>query len=134
MVTLIKSLFIKYNNFIKFSIVGFSNLFISLIIYYMLIFLLIDYQIANIIGFAIASFNGYIWNKLWVFKNKKHNTLNIMKFYITYFLSWFLGAILLYIWVQKLSISDKIAPIINLCITTPLNYLSNKLWVFKNHK
>ena len=69
MIKLIVKLLIKYNKFIKFSIVGFSNLFISLAVYYILIFLSINYQIANTVGFLVATFNSYFWNKLWVFKN-----------------------------------------------------------------
>ena len=132
MIKLIVKLLIKYNKFIKFSIVGFSNLFISLAVYYILIFLSINYQIANTVGFLVATFNSYFWNKLWVFKNNKNKISDIIKFYIVCLLSWLLSTILLYIWIQKLGISDKIAPIVNLCITTPLNYLMNKLWVFKN--
>ena len=132
MIKLIAKFLIKYNKFIKFSIVGFSNLFISLAVYYVLIFLSINYQIANTVGFLVATFNSYFWNKLWVFKNNKNKISDIIKFYIVCLSSWLLSTVLLYIWIQKLGISDKIAPIVNLCITTPLNYLMNKLWVFKN--
>ena len=132
MIKLIVKLLIKYNKFIKFSIVGFSNLFISLAVYYILIFLSINYQIANTVGFLVATFNSYFWNKLCVFKNNKNKISDIIKFYIVCLSSWLLSTVLLYIWIQKLGISDKIAPIVNLCITTPLNYLMNKLWVFKN--
>lgn len=132
MIKLIVKLLIKYNKFIKFSIVGFSNLFISLAVYYVLIFLSINYQIANTVGFLVATFNSYFWNKLWVFKNNKNKISDIIKFYIVCLSSWLLSTVLLYIWIQKLGISDKIAPIVNLCITTPLNYLMNKLWVFRN--
>ena len=132
MIKLIAKFLIKYNKFIKFSIVGFSNLFISLAVYYVLIFLSINYQIANTVGFLVATFNSYFWNKLWVFKNNKNKISDIIKFYIVCLLSWLLSTILLYIWIQKLGISDKIAPIVNLFIKTPLNYLMNKLWVFRN--
>lgn len=130
MINLIKKLFYKYERFIKFAIVGFGNLFVSLVTYYLLVFFSINYQIANIGGFVTGSLNGYIWNKLWVFKENKQNTTSIVKFYLTYLATWILSAILLYVWVELMSISDKIAPIINVCVTTPINYLFNKYWVF----
>ena len=130
MINLIKKLFYKYERFIKFAIVGFGNLFVSLITYYLLVFFSINYQIANIGGFITGSLNGYIWNKLWVFKENKQNMTSIVKFYLTYLATWILSAILLYVWVELMSISDKIAPIINVCVTTPINYLFNKYWVF----
>ena len=122
MINLIKKLFYKYEKFIKFAIVGFGNLFISLVTYYLLVFFSINYQIANIGGFITGSLNGYIWNRVWV------------KFYLSYLSTWLLSAILLYIWIEVFNISDKIAPIINVVITTPINYLLNKYWVFKKIK
>lgn len=130
MINLIKKLFYKYERFIKFAIVGFGNLFISLVTYYLLVFFSINYQIANIGGFITGSLNGYIWNRVWVFKNSKKNLSSIVKFYLSYLSTWLLSAILLYIWIEVFNISDKIAPIINVVITTPINYLLNKYWVF----
>ena len=130
MINLIKKLFFKYEKFIKFAIVGFGNLFISLVTYYLLVFFSINYQIANIGGFITGSLNGYIWNKLWVFKENKQNIISIIKFYSTYLATWLLSAVLLYIWIEVIGISDKIAPVINIFITTPINYLLNKYWVF----
>lgn len=134
MINLIKKLFYKYEKFIKFAIVGFGNLFISLVTYYLLVFFSINYQIANIGGFITGSLNGYIWNRVWVFKNSKKNLSSIVKFYFSYLSTWLLSAILLYIWIEIFNISDKIAPIINVVITTPINYLLNKYWVFKKIK
>ncbi|NWO26324.1 GtrA family protein [Leptotrichia sp. oral taxon 417] len=134
MINLIKKLFYKYEKFIKFAIVGFGNLFISLVTYYLLVFFSINYQIANIGGFITGSLNGYIWNRVWVFKNSKKNLSSIVKFYLSYLSTWLLSAILLYIWIEVFNISDKIAPIINVVITTPINYLLNKYWVFKKIK
>ena len=131
MTNLIKKLFYKYEKFIKFAIVGIGNLFISLITYYILVFFSINYQIANIGGFITGSLNGYIWNRIWVFKNSKKNLSSIVKFYFSYLSTWLLSAILLYIWIEIFNISDKIAPIINVVITTPINYFMNKYWVFK---
>lgn len=130
MIKLIKKLFYKYERFIKFAIVGFGNLFVSLVTYYLLVFFSINYQIANIGGFVTGSLNGYIWNKLWVFKENKQNMTSLIKFYLTYLATWILSAMLLYIWIELMSISDKIAPVINVFITTPINYLLNKYWVF----
>lgn len=131
MLNLIKRIIEKYDDFIKFAIVGFGNLFVSLITYYILVYFSINYQIANIGGFITGSLNGYIWNKIWVFKSSKKNRSSIIKFYLTYLSTWFLSALLLYIWIEVFKISDIIAPVINVFITTPINYLLNKYWVFK---
>ena len=123
---------IKYNKFLRFLIVGVSNLLVFFIFYYILEFVWDNYQLSNIVAFIISSLNGYFWNKNWVFNNKKGSTFVIIKFYIVYMITWLLSALLLYFWIEILKISKNIAPIINLFITTPINYLLNKLWVFKN--
>jgi gtrA family protein len=132
MLNLIKRIIRKYDNFIKFAIVGFGNLSVSLITYYIFVYFSVNYQIANIGGFITGSLNGYIWNKIWVFRSSKKNGSSIIKFYLTYLSTWFLSAILLYIWIEVFKISDIVAPVINVFITTPINYLLNKYWVFKN--
>ena len=133
MIKFVKKNIVKYEKFIKFSMVGFGNLFVSLVTYYILVSFSINYQIANIGGFITGSINGYIWNKLWVFKEKKQNINSIIKFYATYLSTWLLSALLLYIWVEKMGISDKIAPVRNVFITTPINYFLNKYWVFNRN-
>ena len=132
MLNLIKRIIRKYDNFIKFAIVGFGNLSVSLITYYIFVYFSVNYQIANIGGFITGSLNGYIWNKIWVFRSSKKNGSSIIKFYLTYLSTWFLSAILLYIWIEVFKISDIVAPVINVFITTPINYLLNTYWVFKN--
>ena len=64
MLNLIKRIIRKYDNFIKFAIVGFGNLSVSLITYYIFVYFSVNYQIANIGGFITGSLNGYIWNKI----------------------------------------------------------------------
>ena len=132
MIRLIKNNIKKYHNFLKFAIVGFGNLFVSLLTYYLLVYFSVNYQIANIAGFIIGSINGYIWNKIWVFKSYNRSLVSIIKFYLTYLSTWLLSAILLYIWIEMMKISAIIAPIINVFITPPINYFMNKYWVFKD--
>jgi len=41
---------------------------------------------------------------------------------------------LLIFWVKVLHISEFIAPILNLLISVPLNFVINKYWAFKSSK
>ena len=127
MIKLIKS----NSQFIKFIIIGFSNLAISLLTYYILVLLNINYQISNIFAFILGSINGYFWNKKWVFKKNGDIKATLIKFYISYIFTWLISAVLLYLWIDIFKISAFIAPILNLFITTPINYILNKIWVFK---
>lgn len=118
--------------FIKFGLVGVSNAIVLLMVYYALLYIQLHYIIAYIIGFAISVLNAFLWNNRYVFKNSSSTFWHkLAKVYISYITSFFLSTILLYLWVDMIGISDKIAPIINICITTPINFMMNRLWAFK---
>lgn len=122
--------------FIKFGIVGVSNTVISLIVYYICIFVGMHYTIANVLAFVISVLNAYYWNKKYVFKkndNSQNKTVvqSIIKVFTSYGATFLLGTGLLILWVDFLNISEWIAPLINLCITIPLNFILNKFWAFK---
>ena len=54
----------KVAQFVRFGLVGLSNTLISLLIYYLLIGLQVNYLLATIAGYVISSLSGYILNKL----------------------------------------------------------------------
>lgn len=128
-----EKLFKTIIQFIKFGIVGVSNTLISLGIYYALVFVNVHYIIANTIGFIVSVMNAYYWNSKYVFKTD--GVRNIVKSFIkvlmSYSLTFLLGTFLLYLWIDIFKISYIIAPIINLIITVPLNFIINKFWAMK---
>lgn len=126
--------FMKYRQFIQFLVVGVSNTAISLIVYYLLLFLDINYQIANIAAFAISSMNGYLWSSGWVFKGKRDG-FSLVKFYSSYGLTFVLSIGIVTLVVEVFHGSAWIAPLVSLMFTTPINFLLNKYWTFrKNNK
>ncbi len=118
--------------FIKFCIVGAVNTLVSLCVYYILIYVGLGYQVSNLIGFIVGVSNSYYFNSKWVFKSKDSKSA-ITKFFIVNILTWILSALLLLLWINTFAISDKIAPLINLFITVPLNYILIKQWAFKKN-
>lgn len=119
--------------FIKFGIVGISNTIISLTIYYLFIWISDSlYIVGNTAGFIVSVINAYFWNKKFVFqKQYKGNAKPLLRTFISYGSTFLVSTVLLFFWVGYLGISETIAPIINLLITIPLNFLLNKFWTFK---
>ena len=119
--------------FIKFGIVGVSNTLISLAIYYIFIFISKDlYNVGYTVGFVVSVLNAYFWNNKFVFKKSgKGNTKPLIKTFMPYGSTFLLGMVLLNVMVKHLEISEFIAPIINLLITIPINFLLNRFWAFK---
>ncbi len=118
--------------FLRFGIVGVFNTLISLITYYVLIYFGVNYIVANIGGFLMGTTNAYFWNSKVVFKKKHMRSIELfIKTLLAYGSSFLLSTIFLYLMVDLLSISKLIAPMINLVITIPLNFILNKFWTFK---
>lgn len=122
----------SFFQFVKFCLVGVSNTAISLGIYY--IFLMINpdlYIIGNAVGFVVSVLNSYFWNSRFVFDKKDEKGKTIVKTFAAYGTNLLLGTILLYLFVDILHVSEYLAPLLNLVITVPLNYVLNKKWVMK---
>jgi putative flippase GtrA len=123
----------KFSRFIKFGTVGLINTGVTLATYYLLIALGVNHIIANVIGYIVGSINGYILSKVWVFKDKKASVKeSVWKYYIIYGSSLLLSTALMYLWVDVLGISDKIAPLLCLVFTVPYNFIFQKLWAFRD--
>lgn len=133
--------------FMKFGLVGVSNTIISYVTYVFFLFLFeskqwflkSDYLIAQMAGFVISVLWSFYWNNKYVFKTEEGECRfwirTLVKTYISYaFTGLFLNSVLSFIWVEMLGISKMIAPIINLVVSVPLNFLINKFWAFKNTK
>lgn len=121
--------------FFKFSLTGSIVTFFSLIIYWLCIYLDISYVIANAIGFVITVAISYILNNTFTFTNKGKKSWSwkaLLRVYMTYFLTGVLVAtFFLWLWIEVLEINNNIAPLLNLFITIPLNFIMNKFWVYR---
>lgn len=131
---LTRAQFQPFLQFVKFGIVGVSNTFISLAVYYAVILYRRDWYIAgNIAGFIVSVLNSYYWNSKYVFKMQEDRLRTLIRTFAAYGTNLLLGTFLLWLFVKKLGISPFLAPIFNLLITVPLNFVLNKFWVMKKH-
>lgn len=128
--------------FIKFGIVGLSNTFIGYLIYVFSLYIFrklnlfigVDIYVAQFTMFVLSVLWSFYWNKKKVFVNSKESILkSLAKIYITYgFTTFLLSEFLLVLWTKTFKINDYIAPLVSLAITVPLNFIIQKVWVFKD--
>lgn len=132
----------KFIQFVKFAMVGFSNVIVSYGVY--LIFFALfqiagilpdtDYLIAQLIGYVLSIFWSFYWNRKYVFADGENVVLwykALIKSFIAYsFTGVFLNSVLSFLWVEVVGISKVIAPVINLVINVPVNFVMNKFWAF----
>lgn len=136
--------FDAFMQFVKFGIVGVSNTVISYLIYVVSLiafkkfgwFSTYDYLVSQGVAFILSVLWSFYWNNKMVFTVQEGQKRNIwkalLKTYISYsFTGLFLNSILIVLWVRVLGISEFLAPIINLLISVPTNFLINKFWAFK---
>ncbi len=123
--------------FVKFGLVGVSNTLVSWICYYIILW--IDdnlYMLGSLVGTVVSIANAFIWNDRFVFKGQENDWKNRLKrlgkTYVSYGGTSLLSMLLLWIEVQLFGVSKVIAPVVNLLITIPLNFLINKFWTFRN--
>lgn len=138
------SQYASFIQFVKFGIIGLSNTVVGYGIYYLVLISLkyynllhdVDYLMAQIIAFVLSVLWSFYWNnkKVFVLASGKRRNIwkTLAKTYVSYsFTGFFLNSILIVLWVRAFHISEFIAPIINLLVSVPLNFLINKFWAFK---
>lgn len=122
--------------FLKFGMVGVSNTAVSMGIYYLFLWIDSDlYMLGSIVGTILSIANAFFWNDRFVFNSKNKQSTNVLvrlgKTYISYGGTSILTNVLLFLEVSVFAVNKTVAPIINLIITIPLNFLINKFWTFR---
>lgn len=119
------------NQFAKFGFVGILNNLVFMLCYYVLVHFGVQYLISNTVAYAISIFNAYYFNRKFVFKSSKDGINVLLKTYLSYGITFMISTMSLYAMVNLMGISAYLAPIINLMITIPINFILNKYWTFK---
>ena len=126
----------KWCQFVQLGLVGVSNNLINYGIYAVLILLSVNYLAAYVAGYLVSILNAYYWNNRYVFKEQEEEHRvwwkTLAKTFFAYAgIGLILSNILLVICVRVLSIHEMLAPILILFVTTPVNFLVNKLWAYR---
>ena len=132
------NLYKKYEEIIKYLIVGVLTTVVSLVTYYVCVLTVLDpnkaleLQIANIISWICAVSFAYVTNRIFVFKSKSNNLLKeITSFVSARIITLILDMLIMFIMVTTLGINDKLSKLVVQVVVTILNYLLSKLFVFK---
>lgn len=130
--------------FIKFGIVGLSNTVVSYIVYLagfltfqkLGILPKVDFLIAQYLGFVVSVLWSFVLNRKFVFRADNESIpwqRALLKTYASYaFTGLLLNSILSVLWVEWVGISKLVAPLLNLLISVPINFILNKYWAFKD--
>ena len=125
--------------FLKFALVGLSNTLIAYLVYAFCVYIGLNYLLANAIAFAVSVLNAYYWSDRFVFRKGEGESRSaiwtLFKTYLAYgSTGLLLASVLLWLYVDRLGISEYIAQLLVLVITIPLNFIINKYWSFKTKR
>lgn len=116
---------------IRFIFVGGINTIVGYGSYAILLFISVDYILANFLSTIIGVINSYIWNKLFTFKSYRRSLKELFRFILVYAVNYLLNLVLLVICVDHLLIDKYISGIICLFVTTIISYAGHNFFVFK---
>ena len=134
-----------FMQFVKFALVGVTNTLMSTFINWGTLLLLdqlggfegIDKYIGNTVAFILSVLWSYMLNSKFVFKESEDSEKRVwwktlLKTYAAYaFTGLGLSNIISWLCVDVWGISKYIAPLINLVISVPINYVMNKFWAYR---
>ena len=138
---------------LKFVLIGASNTLLDLLVTFVLNAIFGVYYLAKIVGYACGIANSYFWNSRWTFREeRRRDTREIVSFIavnlITLGLSLLLQWILRDLWhldawwtgfagenfLTKILNGERFCLLIASGVALLVNFLGNKLFVFKRRK
>ena len=137
----LKKIYKEHKEIINYLIVGVLTTIVSLGIYYLLTFTIlnpnnaIQLQVANVISWIGAVIFAYFTNRKFVFESKEKNMLKeASKFAISRVGTLLMDMLIMFVTVNLMNIQHWIAKLIVQVVVTILNYIFGKFLVFNKKK
>lgn len=129
--------------FLEFALLGFTNSIIYILVNICVLFFLADFNVrfdyvfANLAAFLLSVLWAFYWNYNYIFKiadgERRSLTGSLLKMYATYgFTGLILNNFLSWIWIDMLCYPKYIAPVLNILIGLPFDFIVSKFWTFRN--
>ncbi|MFZ0040893.1 MAG: GtrA family protein [Solirubrobacteraceae bacterium] len=120
---------------IRFASVGATGYIVNLATFALCVHVLgIDYRIASPIAYFVATTNNFWWNRHWTFGHAResHPAQQAWKFYAVSLVSFGFNYVILISLVKGTGMEEVLAQAIANALATPINFLGQKLWSFRN--
>ena len=118
---------------LKFFIVGISNTLLTALTIWLLLKVLgcSDY-ISNIVGYFVGLINSFIWNRKWTFTSNTKVKDTILKFIVTFAISYLFQLGNLYFLLHFTQIDSYLCQLLSIGVYTCINFVLNKYYTFKS--
>ncbi len=132
-----KKILKKYEEIIRYLIIGVLTTIVSLVVYYLLVYTIfnpkkaLELQIVNIISWIVSVTFAYFTNRHFVFKKLEKATIKeAFNFYLSRLSTLGIEMLMMYLLVTILNFNDKIMKLIVQIIIIIFNYILSKFVVF----
>lgn len=133
-----KELFSKYREIIMYLIFGVLTTVVSLVVYYLLVYTILNpdnafqLQTANVISWIASVTFAYFTNRSFVFESKNENKLKEAgNFVLSRIATLVMDMAIMFVGVTLLRGNDKILKLVSQAVVIVSNYVFSKLFVFK---
>lgn len=125
---------------VRFGVVGASGYVVNLLVYTLLEHGVgVGYAIAATGAFVVALSNNFVWNRLWTFRaSDGHAGFQAARFCVVSLVAFAFNLVVLYALVEGFGMRDVLgmgtvpAQAVAIAAATPLNFIGNKLWSFRD--
>ena len=128
----------KYRQIIHYLIAGGLTTAVSLSVYYLLVLTVLDpqsgvqLQAANIVSWVVAVTFAYYVNRKYVFESRSDQVFReAAAFYVARLGTLFMDMLIMFVFVTKLGMNDKLIKLVVQVVVTVANYILSKLMVFR---
>jgi putative flippase GtrA len=118
--------------FVKFSLVGFSGVFVDFgITFFCKEFLKIQKYIANTFGFVVAATSNYFMNRVWTFHSTNPNiVLEFTRFFIIALIGLLINLLIIWAMSGKFKVNFYVSKLVATLVVTFWNFLINAYYTF----
>jgi len=127
----------------RFALVGVSNFFVSLAVFFLCYRLLVAGNlpvlrgqasgaaaIANVVAYIAGMINSFLWNRSWTFRARGKILPQAVRFTVVNLVSLALGTVAMYVFVDQRGFPELAIFMPLAVVITLLNYYGSKLWAF----
>jgi putative flippase GtrA len=118
---------------VRFGAVGASGYAVNLLVFALAVHALsVDYRVAAVFAFLAAVLNNFWWNRHWTFAaSDGHAGFQAARFFTVSVAAFLVSFGILQALVSGADVAEVPAQAVAIVAATPLNFLGNKLWSFR---
>jgi putative flippase GtrA len=120
--------------FLKFSLVGCTNVIVTLTAFYILYDLLtFNYLVGSVFAYSLGIVNSFTWNRLWTFRTRKADVKReFVRFFTVNLVGLGMNACIMYLLVDIICTNAFVAQVVAIGFVLIFNFSLARYWVFPN--